>query len=163
MNKKEKVKIYVDGSNTYHAQKKLGWVINWKKLVELISKDHEVLECLYYVGLKDGDDSMQGFLRYLGYIGFKVVTKPLKKIKISVADIQSGREEEKWIFKANFDVEITADVLLGIDSVKKVIIFSGDSDFIYLANKIREQGRSVEFYTSKKTVAWEIKKKANPE
>ena len=160
MSEKEKVKIYIDGSNIYHAQKKLGWSINWRKLLDLIGRDCDILECRYYVGLKDNDDSMQGFLKFLGRLSIRVITKPFNIIKISMADIRSGLEEEKWIFKANFDVEITADVLLGMDSVKKVIIFSGDSDFIYLADKIREQGRSVEFYTSKKTIAWEIRKKS---
>ena len=96
MDKKQKAKIYIDGSNTYHAQKKLGWI----------------------------------------------------------------KEEERLIYKANFDVEITADILLGLNSLDKVILFTGDSDFIYLVNIIKNQGKNIEFYSSKKTIAWEIRKKS---
>ncbi len=157
--KENKTIVFVDGSNTYHAQKKLGWIMDWNKIKELIGKNHEVLEWRYYTGVKDDDHPMHGFLKYLGYVGIKVFTKPLKKIKISVADIKSGIEEEKWIFKANFDVEITADILSSLDNIDKVILFTGDSDFVYLANQIKAGGKNVEFYSSKKTIAWEIRKK----
>ena len=40
--KENKTIVFIDGSNTYHAQKKLGWLIDWKKMIELISKNHEV-------------------------------------------------------------------------------------------------------------------------
>ncbi len=155
---KQKVKIYIDGSNTFHAQKKLGWRIDWLKVRKLISQQYEIIEFRYYAGVKDGDLSMKSFLKYLGHVGIQVLTKPLKKIKIPVSDIKSGIEEEKWIYKANFDVEITVDILLGLNGTNKIIIFSGDSDFIYLASRIKIQGRAVEFITSRKTVAWEIRK-----
>lgn len=102
---------------------------------------------------------MQGFLKYLGHLGLTVITKPLKKIKIPSIDVKSGKEEERWIYKANFDVEITADILLGLDGLDKVILFTEDSDFIYLINIIKDHGKGIEFYASKKTIAWEIRKK----
>ncbi|MDP3792949.1 MAG: NYN domain-containing protein [bacterium] len=156
---KQKSKVYIDGSNIYHAQKIMGYLIDWKKMKQMIESDNEVSEWRYYVGTKDGDNLMQGFLKYLNHIGMKVVSKPLKRIKILVADTKSGLEEERWIFKANFDVEITADILLGSTNADKVILFTGDSDFVYLANQIKAGGKNVEFYSSKKTIAWEIRKK----
>lgn len=155
---KEKIKIYIDGSNTYHAQKKLGWIIDWKRIKGIIEKEFDVLGWTYYVGVKDGDSSMRDFLKFLGHIGIKISSKPLKKIKIQVTDAQTGFEEEKWIFKANFDVEITADCLLDLKDVDRVVIFSGDSDFNYLNKIIGEHGKKTEFITSKKTIAWEIRK-----
>ena len=155
---KIKTKVYIDGSNTFHAQKKLGWRIDWSKIKAFINREHEVLQWQYYVGIKDSDVLMKGFLRYLDKVGIQVFSKPLKKIKIPVLDIKSGFEEEKWIYKANFDVEITADVLLEMHDVEKIIMFSGDSDFNYLAGKVKTRGRTIEFFTSKKTVAWEIRK-----
>ena len=77
----------------------------------------------YYVGLRKGDFRMKKFLSKLRKIGFKVVTKPVKKI----ID-ETGRRLEK----ASFDVEITGDVLESMEEAEVIILFSGDSDFAYL-------------------------------
>lgn len=134
----------------FYAQKKLGWFIDWRKVKNLIERDKEVIEWRYYVGVKDDDEKMQKYLRYLNKIGFNVITKPLKKIK-------TGNAENNFIFKANFDVEITADILLEKFKVEEIIIFSGDSDFLYLIKKLKDSGVKVAVYSSKKTISWELK------
>lgn len=158
MPKLPKCQVFIDGSNVFHAQKKLGWIIDWKKVKNFIGEENETLEWRYYVSVKEGDLSMKGFLKYLEKTGIKVISKPLKKIKVQIVDAASGKEEEKWIYKGNFDVEIAADIILNSDNLDKVIIFSGDSDFNYLAKVLGSKHKKVEFYSSKKTVAWEIRK-----
>jgi len=67
--KKEKVKIYIDGSNTFHAQKKLGWLIDWVKIKKYLIGTYDILEFKYYAGLRDNDEAMKSFLRYLNKVG----------------------------------------------------------------------------------------------
>ena len=43
----------------------------------------DILEMRYYVGIKQNDEKMTSYLRYLDVIGITPVTKPLKIIKIS--------------------------------------------------------------------------------
>ncbi|MCX6722792.1 MAG: NYN domain-containing protein [Candidatus Staskawiczbacteria bacterium] len=62
-----------------------------------------------------------------------------------------------FIYKANFDVEITADILLDKFKVDEIILFSGDSDFVYLIGKMKDSGVKVSVYSSKKTISWELK------
>jgi len=147
---KPKVKIYIDGANMFYTQKRLGWFIDWKEVKGFIEKEKEVIEWRYYVGVKDEDEKMQKYLRYLNKIGFNTITKPLKKIKVSST-------EKDFIFKANFDVEITADILLDKFKIDEIILFSGDSDFIYLIKKLKDSGVKVSIYSSKKTISWELK------
>lgn len=147
---KLKVKIYIDGANVFYTQKKLGWSIDWKKIKDFIEKEKEVVEWRYYVAVKEDDEKMQKYLRYLNKIGFNTTTKPLKKIKI-------GSTEKDFIYKANFDVEITADILLDKFKVEEIILFSGDSDFVYLIKKLKDSGVKVSIYSSKKTISWELK------
>lgn len=157
MNNKIQTRVYIDGSNIYHTQKKLGWFVDWSKFKNLIEEKFEVLEWRYYVGLKDHDDKMKSFLRYLNFIGFTAVTKPLKKIKIDSTDVRIS--EQEYVFKANFDVEMTVDMLLQTQ-VNNLIIVGGDSDFLYLIEKLKTLGKDVIVYSSRKTVAWELKLKA---
>ena len=83
-------------------------------------------------------------------IGFYAFTKPLKKIKIR--DGETG-----YIYKANFDVEIATDILLDKSKVDEIIIFSGDSDFEYLVKRLKDTGKKVSIFSSRKTISWELK------
>lgn len=154
---KQKVKIYIDGSNTFHAQKKLGWKIDWAKMKNYVSETYEVVELIYYTGLKNNDEAMKSFLRYLSKVGVGVVTKPLKKILLGKDDQLFVYSKDGYIYKANFDVEMTADILLETEGVNRIIIFSGDSDFAYLVKKLNSLGKDVTVFSSRKTIAWELK------
>jgi len=154
---KEKVKIYIDGSNTFHAQKKLGWFIDWAKMKKNITETRDIADIKYYTGLKDGDETMKGFLRYLNKVGVGAIVKPLKKILLDKHDPMFTFSRDGYIYKANFDVEMTADMLLETDGIKRIIIFSGDSDFAYLVKRLKNLGKDVTVYSSRKTIAWELK------
>src|SRR3989344_6896 len=158
---KIKTKVYIDGSNTYRAQKKLGWLIDWKKVIELFSEKYEVMEWRYYVGLKDEDLKMRSFINFLKLLGFNVITKPLKKIMIDLDDPIFKILHHTFIYKANFDVEITADMILDSSGVKEFMLFSGDSDFVYLIKRLKELGKETNVYSSRKTISWELKLGSN--
>ena len=158
---KPKAKVYIDGANMFYTQKKLGWFIDWKKMKDYVEADREVIEWRYYVGIKDADEKMQKYLRYLNALGFNTFTKPLKKIKIKRDEILFEIYKTNHIYKANFDVEITADILLDKTKTDEVIIFSGDSDFQYLVKKLKDIGKKVIIHSSRKTVSWELKLEAS--
>ncbi len=149
---KSKAKVYIDGANMFYTQKHLGWYIDWEKILVLLQKKFNVLETRYYTGVKKGDEKMLGYLRHLDNIGFSSFTKILKKIKISDAG-----EIGRYIYKANCDVEIAVDILLDRSKIDDIIIFSGDSDFEYLVKKLKDIGRRVYIFSSRKTISWELK------
>lgn len=160
MSHKHKTKVFIDGSNIFHAQKKLGWFVDWTKIKNYLDQDYEVIEWRYYIGVKDQDPGMASFLRYLKAIGIKAITKPLKKIVLDLGDTHIELTGQEYIYKANFDVEITADILLDLGEVNEVILFSGDSDFVYLVKRLRDMGKKVTIYSSRKTISWELKLEA---
>ncbi|MDP2629861.1 MAG: NYN domain-containing protein [Candidatus Uhrbacteria bacterium] len=151
-----KTKVYIDGSNVFYTQKKLGWSFDWVKFRKIIENDHDVVEWKYYVGLKDDDEKMSSYLRYLSAIGFTTITKPLKKIRIGNNDVRS-QINNSFIYKANFDVEITADILLDKSNIREIILFSGDSDFEYLVRRLKDAGVKTCIFSSRKTISWELK------
>lgn len=156
-----KVKVYIDGANMFYTQKKLGWFVNWKKVKDYVENTKEVIEWKYYLGVKADDEGMQKYLRYLNAVGFTVFTKPLKKIKIRKDEVLFEVYKTDHIYKANFDVEITVDILLDKIGTGEVIIFSGDSDFQYLVKKLKDIGKKVIIYSSRKTISWELKLEAS--
>lgn len=150
--KKVIAKVYVDGANVFYAQKKLGWSLDWRKVKSFLETDREIIEWRYYVAQKDGDEKMGEYLQYLNSIGFSAFTKSLKKIFVG-----DGSHQPDVMYKANFDVEITTDMLLDKAKTNEVILFSGDSDFAYVVKKLRDSGKRVSVFAFRKTLAWELK------
>jgi uncharacterized LabA/DUF88 family protein len=106
----------------------------------------------YYGTIKTGNQKEKVFLDKLKSIGFKLIIKPLKKIQIK----KSGKKS--WVFKGNFDVEMAIDIILNHTKSDYIILFSGDSDFVYLIEKLFALDKKVIVYASHPTVAWEITK-----
>ncbi len=154
---KPKAKVYIDGSNVFYTQKKLGWSLDWVKIKDYLGKILEVLEYRYYTGIKQNDEKMPKFLKYLDAIGFNPITKPLKKIRVSSEENAYLVSKSGFIYKANFDVEITADVLLNKAGLDEIVLFSGDSDFEYLVKKLKDRGQKTRIIASKSTVSWKLK------
>jgi len=145
--KKPKTRVFIDGANIFYTQKDLGWTIDWEKVIDFLNKSWEVLGIKYYTGIRAGDDKMRRYLKYLDVIGVIPVTKPLKKIKT----------KKGTIFKSNFDVEMTTDILLERKGLDEIILFTGDSDFHSLVKKLKDFGKKVVVFSSRKMIAWELK------
>lgn len=86
--------------------------------------------------------------------GFIKITKPIQFIKHYLAKDElnnnssfalkeniSGKYIE--IPKSNFDVEVSVDALRLLDKFDTFCLFSGDSDFTYLAQYLKRKGRKV--------------------
>jgi uncharacterized LabA/DUF88 family protein len=152
MSVKVKASVFIDGSNIYFAQKKMGKWLDWVKVKKFLKAKYKITSYKYYAGLRQSDQKTKSFLKKLLKIGFTVVSKPVK-----VVTDEKGNKFEK----ANFDVEMTADILLNLKNLDLVIIFSGDSDFAYLCELIHKDKKKVHFYASKRTLAWELRKTAD--
>lgn len=156
-----KTKVYIDGANIFYTQKKLGWFVDWKRIRGHLQKQWDVLETRYYTGVKPNDEKMASFLRYLDKVDIVPITKPVKVIKISDSDPLKRLYNYSQIYKSDCDVEITTDILLGRATVDEIILFSGDSDFRYLIKKIKDLGKKVIVFSSRKTISWEVKLEAS--
>jgi len=154
---KPEAKVYIDGANMFYTQKKLGWFIDWKKMKDYLKEKWDIIEVRYYIGVKSGDEKMSKFLRYLDNIGFKPITKPLKEIKITQDDVKFKIYPYPQIYKCNFDVEMTTDILLDRTQLDQILLFSGDSDFTYLVKTLRDLGKDVIVFSTRKMIAWELK------
>lgn len=144
--KKPKAKVYIDGANMFYTQRDLGWIFDWKKVKRVIKKNFNVKEFVYYTPLKKGQKKQEEQMKRLRRWGFRVVTKPPKEIRGEL--------------KANFDVEMSIDIILDIiDGWKdEIVLLSGDSDFAYLVKILQKRfKRRVFIFSSKKFLSWELK------
>jgi len=143
---KERVSIFIDGSNLYHSLKKLnGAKINFEKLVNELVKDSQLVNVFYYIAPLDisSDEERywkhQKFLAELGKIpSFNVVLCTLRKYPLK--DGTFGFEVK------GDDVFLANDLLVGAyeNLFDTAILVSGDEDFIPVINTLKRLNKKTE-------------------
>lgn len=128
-----KVFVFVDAANLENTLRSLGWQIRYKKLYEYLAANTQLVGMRYYCPRFD-TLRQDNFFVVLKKAGFRLITKPLKVIKVRGSVLDR---------KANFDVEIATDAVLLLQRYRTMVLFSGDSDLAYLVNVLRRRGKRV--------------------
>ena len=135
--------VLVDESNVGSSVRTVGRGLDWLKLRDFLAGPNtrrELIEMVVYAGLppampiwQEERDKKNKFVQWLRSNGFMVVTK-------------DGSPAEEGRYKANVDVMMAIDALeLSVEMQPDVVILvTGDTDFAYLAIKLRRQGIRVE-------------------
>ena len=134
----QQVSLFVDGANMYYAQKRLGWFIDFRRVLQFFGRDAESVigEAYYYTGAdtqaKQRDNS---FHEYLMFSGYTVRTKAIKQM----IDDSTGELVEK----ANLDIELVIDMFNTVQLFDTCILMSGDSDFERALELVRSKGKRI--------------------
>src|SRR3954467_6921160 len=136
---RSRVLVLVDESNVGSSVRSAGRGLDWLKLRDFLAGPNtgrELIEMVVYAGLppampswQEERDKKNKFVQWLRSNGFMVVTK-------------DGSPTEEGRYKANVDVMMAIDALeLSIEIRPDVVILvTGDTDFAYLAIKLRRRG-----------------------
>ncbi len=159
MGRIHRVLVLADGDNTFIAAQKFNRRMDWRKIREYLAnaeEGRELIEMVIYVGLPPDRDRYQeerkkkeSFINSVKSQGFLVVTKEGKP---------KGDE-----------YEADADVLMAMDAIELavemrpdiVVLVTGDSDFAYLAEKLRRRGIRVEVASVAQQLGNDLKNSAN--
>lgn len=134
----QRVSIFVDGANMYYAQKKLGWYIDFRKVLSYFGREagNIISEAYYYTGADTQTKGRDGaFHEYLMYSGYTVRTKTIKQM----VDDTTGEIVEK----ANLDIELVIDMFNTINLYDTCILLSGDGDFERALELVRSRGKRI--------------------
>ena len=146
--------IFVDEANLFYSQKTLGWHVDWQRLLGFFRLFYNIKIVQYYMGMplqKEAYERNVLIKNRLEKDGFKVISKPLKKIYLD-------SQKTDFIYKCNFDVEITRDVIRNLNNIDLVLLVSSDSDFIGLRDDVIWNDKGLIFVCFEHNVAWEIRK-----
>lgn len=154
-----RVMILADGDNTFMAAQNFNRKINWHKVRDYLAdpkEGRELIDMVIYLGLPPAKErfeeqrkSKEKFIYWARSNGFLVVTKEGKA---------KGDEYEN-----NVDVVMAMDAIELALEVKPdiVVLVTGDSDFAYLAEKLRRRGMRVEVASVEQSLGSELKNSAN--
>lgn len=149
--KGSKVAVFIDAANFEISLKQSKLWADYKKLLKFVNERGSTTFLGYYSPIFK-TRGQERFFTLIKNKGFKIITKNIKVIR---------KSKSKNKNKANFDVEITFDAAVRMDEFNKFILFSGDSDFVYLVLQLQRKG----IYTTIISPGWrtakELKKQAD--
>jgi uncharacterized LabA/DUF88 family protein len=147
----DRVALFVDGANFFYMQKNdLNWFVDAKKLLAYCGRFGDVVDAYYYIGKDSPSESgQQAYLNALTYIGYSLVTKPIKTIH----DPVTGETKQK----ANLDIEIVLDMFNTIDNYDIAVLVSGDGDFDRALRLLRARGKRFKVIASPHFTASELR------
>jgi len=166
---------FIDVANTKGtAGMALGFSVDWQKLIKMLKNDKWSCDKVFYYEGRMETNKYDKRHKKLEKMGYTVRTKltflhknRLKLIKY-ICECQKENAFDKFKYlctncnkekeitlnnggshpKANFDVEIAVDTLDYANSDTQIILFTGDGDFRFLAEKLIEKGATVIFISS---------------
>ena len=138
------VAILVDGSNMHATFKALGFMIDWRRVVETVNEDMPVHRAMYFTAMKPHgmSSTIRPLVDYLEHNGWAVISKP-----VSQYTDDAGRTK----IKGNMDVEIAVAAMQLQDRVSDVMLFTGDGDFKALVEALQQKGVRVTVVSTRRT------------
>lgn len=148
--KKERVIIFLDGSNFYHRLKDaelnlkqlLGF--SYKKFAEWLAHGRHIVKCVYYVGLvrkEKGNSKSEELVKNQQRL-FANLKNQGWEVKTGFMMVHGRDYKEKGV-----DVKLAVDILdmAYQDLYDSAIIVSSDTDLIPGIEKAKERGKKIEY------------------
>ena len=144
---KGRTMLFIDAANMLYSQKDLGWFVDYQKLKNYFETNSELIDVYYYTGKVGTLEKQVSFLNKLSGIGYIVKAKEVKMIKLGGG---------KFLPKGNLDVELALDAYRLNDKYDTIVLFSGDSDFNYLLDLLKEKSKEVLIVSTRGHVSKEL-------
>ena len=142
--KQERLAMFIDGANLYHAARNLDFDIDYKSLLRWATERGRLIRAYYYTAIDEDQEysPLKPLVDWLDYNGYTMGTKPPKEFTDS-----TGRRKTR----SNMDVELAVDVMELAPYLDHVMLFSGDGDFHPLVEAIQRKGIRVTVVSTTKT------------
>ena len=160
---KERIIVFIDGSNLYHLVKKLcpdkkQIEFNFQKFLSEIAGGKDIEGVYYYNCPLDISKNFKAYVKQQKFFeklkwipNFKLVLCRMQKVKINGKTIYQVKED---------DIHLAVDMvkLAYNDAYDKAILVSSDGDFVPAINAVQEIGKKAEYVGFENKVSFHLKK-----
>lgn len=150
---KRRIGVFIDGSNIWHCQKQNKWRMDFFRLRRYLKRRGFIVGLYYFT---PEAPYLTKFLQLLDKIGYTIIKKPLKKIKL-----RGKKIGVKYKHKGNLDLEMGLMMIRNIELCDEYIIMTGDSDFEVVVEELKHHGKNVVVLCNKDALSVEMRKASN--
>ena len=157
----QRVAVFIDGWNfRYATYESFGLRVDYTKLLRYFADSAILVRAYFYTGewedsaisryvrlsntpdpvtkqreMEQQRDGERAFWRFLNRNGYRVVRKPVRVMSPDEED-----PDRPPRMKADLDLELAIDMLTLADRVDRIILVSGDGDFVPLVDAVAKRG-----------------------
>ncbi len=113
-------------------------MVDTQSLFSLFKNHHDVSDIVLFHGTDAHEKSTQ-FLSEQTAIGYRIVTKNVKKVPVTRDHEDNLLAKSILRRKCDFDVEIAKEILLSLENYQGFILMSGDGDYAPIFDVLRER------------------------
>ncbi len=140
--------VFIDEANLFHSQKTLGWRIDYQKLHWVLRDLNLATRNIFvYSSFLRSSQKQKDFIDRLVEYGFVVHSKEVKEIRSALGTISR---------KGSLDIELAVDAYRFSNTYDTLILFSGDSDFAYLVDLLKETHKKIIVISARKNISYEL-------
>jgi len=145
----ERLCLFIDAGNVFHAADHLKIRVDFAKLVSQLTNNRKLIRPYYY-GATPNTPAQRRFFDKLRHLGFEVKTLPL-------------RQYQSTPFEKGIDVMLVTDMLTFAHNnlYDTAVLVSGDKDFTYAIHSLHTMGKTVEVAAFSHTLATELQQAAD--
>ncbi len=160
---KERVVIFIDGSNFYHSTKKLriSNKINFNKLIKELVGDREFVKAYYYNASLDLSANSNIYWEQQKF--FNILRK-IPKFEVILCKLRKVKRDGKIQYEMKGDDTHLVSDFVGEayeDNYDTAIIISGDEDFISPIERVRKLRKKIENAYFSSSSSYNLRKKCD--
>lgn len=163
MTQKERVAVFIDGSNFYHSTKRnIGNVdIDFQKFGEIVSNGRELVGIFYYNAPLDRTHDLE---KYKKQQKFFEGLKKIPKFNLILVRLQKRKIGKEIIYAVKGDdIHLAVDmIMLAVKNFYDIgVIVSGDGDFVPVVEAVKTFNKKIENYYFKIGQSWHLRQICN--
>ncbi|MFZ3074315.1 MAG: NYN domain-containing protein, partial [Minisyncoccales bacterium] len=147
----ERVAVFIDSANFEMSCRDHNFKYDYKEIARSFFGENDKIKIRYYK-VDFNRPGLKKFFNFLDIVGIKIVSKPLKVIK---------QKDGADVRKGNFDVEISFDAAMKNGEYDTLVLFSGDSDFTYMAGGLQKIGKKIVAVSDWRSMSKELREAAD--
>lgn len=159
--------VLIDYANIKAWAKGKKVAVDMEVLIQIIQSASRA-QVRFYYGTDGRNGRIESFFLKLAMFGYTIVTKPVQYFRVALLELLEKETNARWLAavpetiaralmmeakrldqqgielfapKANFDVEIALDALRYADDYDRLVLFSGDGDFVPLMQLLKDIGK----------------------
>lgn len=182
---KKKTYAFIDASNLFYGgEKSLGWAIDYKKLIDYLTKKYQVSKVFYYAGIdmgskykQEGEVNLEDLIAhfteelkkpYLTDAEILIIDRYIQRAKfyqklkefgyeLKIKPVKIYGEGDSQMKKANCDVDLTFDLMRLMSQYQSLVILSGDGDFAPILAYLIKKGKHIQILSRSERTSKEIR------
>ena len=150
----DRVAVFIDGSNLYHSLEENcnRFDLDFGAFANKLCNGRSLFRIYYYNVLRDPDRNFQAYQDQQKFLA-ALYSTPYLEVRLGSAKIRGDSAIEKGI-----DIMLATDLLrfAWSDLYDVAILVSGDGDFSYAVQAVKDAGKHVEIAAFPANLAWEL-------